>query len=226
MISRLPHWVETAAFVLALVAGYVNAVGLVGFDLQAVSHLSGSTNLLGVNVAQGSHETALYLFGVLLAFLVGAAWAGWLLHGTTLKRGHYDIALICSAVLLFAAMALFWHFDYPGIFLASAACGLQNALATTYSGAIVRTTHVTGIFTDLGIMLGSLVRGEPLNRRKAKIFLIIITGLICGGYAGTLLFGQLRFDALAVPAIACLLMAAAYRFYRRYHNELLEAAET
>ena len=61
--------------------------------------------------------------------------------------------------------------SFYGLLLASAACGLQNALATTYSGAIVRTTHVTGIFTDLGIMLGAIFRGQTLDYRKAKLFL-------------------------------------------------------
>lgn len=40
MISQLPKWVEFGAFILALVAGYVNAIGLLGFDHQSVSHLS------------------------------------------------------------------------------------------------------------------------------------------------------------------------------------------
>jgi hypothetical protein len=54
-----------------------------------------------------------------------------------------------------------------GRYLSSAACGLQNALATTDCGAIVRTAHVTGIFTDLGIMMGTKFRGEGFDNRKA-----------------------------------------------------------
>ncbi|WP_156312572.1 DUF1275 family protein [Marinagarivorans algicola] len=62
--------------------------------------------------------------------------------------------------------------------MASSACGLQNALITIYSGAVIRTTHTTGIFTDLGIMLGSKLRGEPFDKRKALLFLVIICGLL------------------------------------------------
>lgn len=81
MISQLPKWVEFGAFILALVAGYVNAIGLLGFDHQSVSHLSGTATLLGTGVYQGSLQNALHLVGVLLSFLAGASIAGFLLHG-------------------------------------------------------------------------------------------------------------------------------------------------
>jgi uncharacterized membrane protein YoaK (UPF0700 family) len=108
--------------------------------------------------------------------------------------------------------------DPSGLDLASAVCGLQNALATTYSGAIIRTTHVTGIFTDLGIMLGSIFSGEALDKRKAKLFLFIIFGFILGGTAGALLFKELMFKALLIPAFVCILMAVVYRVYSQTHS--------
>ena len=53
MISRLPSWVEAGAFSLALMAGVVNAVGLLGFSHQAVSHLTGTSTLLGAALRGG-----------------------------------------------------------------------------------------------------------------------------------------------------------------------------
>lgn len=69
MISQLPKWVEFGAFILALVAGYVNAIGLLGFDHQSVSHLSGTATLLGTGVYQGSLQNAFHLVGVCFPFL-------------------------------------------------------------------------------------------------------------------------------------------------------------
>ena len=216
MISQLPKWVEFGAFILALVAGYVNAIGLLGFDHQSVSHLSGTATLLGAGVYQGSLQNAFHLVGVLLSFLAGASIAGFLLHGFTLKLGrHYDTALVIEALLLLVALAFLYNEQFVGHFFASAACGLQNALATTYSGAIIRTTHVTGIFTDLGIMLGALCRGEKLDTRKAKLFLLIITGFIFGGTAGAILFGMFQFFSLIAPASVCLMIAVIYSVYLR-----------
>ena len=213
MISRLPKWVELGAFVLALVAGVVNAIALLGFEHQAVSHLSGTATLLGTHLTNPS-SALLHLVLLLVSFVAGSAVAGALLHGATLKLGrHYDTALLLEAVLLLMALGLLYFGSYHGHYFASAACGLQNALATTYSGAIVRTTHMTGIFTDLGIMLGARWRGEPFDRRKAQLFLLIISGFIGGGALGAWLFREYHFMALLLPIGVCLGLAFLYRVY-------------
>jgi uncharacterized membrane protein YoaK (UPF0700 family) len=219
LISQLPKWVEFGAFILAAVAGCVNAIGLLGFEHQSVSHLSGTATLLGTGILNNSLQNIFHLIGVLLSFLVGAAFAGFLLHGSNLKLGrHYDTALFFEFLLLLVSACLLISGSFYGHFFASAACGLQNALATTYSGAIIRTTHVTGIFTDLGIMLGAIVRGEALDKRKAKLFLFIIFGFIFGGTVGALSFSTFQFMALLLPALICLIMAVAYRVYSNKHS--------
>ncbi len=217
MPARLPHWVEIGALLLALVAGYVNAIGLLSFEHQSVSHLSGTATLLGAGLLDRGWASAVHLLGVLVSFLIGAALAGVLLNASTLKLGrHYDTALVIEAALLIAAQLLLNEGLFYAHFLASAACGLQNALATRYSGAVVRTTHLTGIVTDLGIMLGAKCRGEPIDTRKLQLFLVIIFGFIAGGTGGALVFSHYDQLALVLPAIVSLLMALAYhRFVRR-----------
>lgn len=161
----------------------------------------------------------MHLTGILLSFLGGASIAGFLLHGSALKLGrHYDTALFIEFILLCISALFLLSGSIYGHFSASAACGLQNALATTYSGAVIRTTHVTGIFTDLGIMLGAIFRGQVLDHRKAKLFLFIICGFILGGTTGTLLYSEYEFKALFFPAVVCLLMAGIYRVYAKSHS--------
>lgn len=219
MISQLPKWVEVGAFILALVAGFVNAVGLLGFEHQSVSHLSGTATLLGTGFLDGSLQNTVHLIGVILSFLLGSTIAGFLLHSSTLRLGrHYDTALFLESMLLLASFWLLSSGSFYGHFFASAACGLQNALATRYSGAIIRTTHVTGIFTDLGIMFGGFIRGEVLDKRKATLFAFIITGFISGGTFGALLYTQYQFAALLFPASSCLILAAVYRVYVKSHH--------
>jgi uncharacterized membrane protein YoaK (UPF0700 family) len=151
---------------------------------------------------------------VLLSFLGGSSIAGFLLHGSTLRLGrHYDTALFLESALLLIAMGFLSQGSFYGHFFASAACGLQNALATKYSGAVIRTTHVTGIVTDLGIMIGSFIRGESLDRRKAKLFGLIIFGFVIGGTVGTLIYTKYQFFALLFPASICLFIAVIYRAY-------------
>ena len=220
MISQLPKWIEFGACILALIAGYVNAIGLLGFEHQSVSHLSGTATLLGTETLNHSFNKIFNLLGILVSFLGGASIAGFLLHGSTLKLGrHYHTALLIESSFLFGAALLLNSGYFGGHFLASAACGLQNALATTYSGAIIRTTHVTGIFTDLGIMLGAFFRGETLDQRKAKLFIFIIFGFILGGMVGAVFFIKYQFMALFIPAFACILISAVYRFYSKSHSK-------
>lgn len=216
MISKLPKWIEYGAFVLAFVAGCINAIGLLGFEHQSVSHLSGTATLLGASVLGNSFDASIRLAAVLVSFLAGAFLSGVLLHDSTLKLGrHYDTTLVLESLLIFTALYLLSKGSFYGQFAASAACGMQNALATTYSGAVIRTTHLTGIFTDLGLMLGSRFRGKAFDKRKATLFLLIILGFVLGGTVGAYLFSLFEFRALLAPGFICLILAAVYRFYSR-----------
>ncbi|WP_160061261.1 YoaK family protein [Psychromonas sp. L1A2] len=220
MISKLPRWVEYGSFVLALVAGLVNSVGLLGFQHQSVSHLSGTATLLGTGLINTNLSDTLHLVFILLSFLAGSVISGYFLNGGSLKLGrNYSGLLSLEAIFLFGAIYFLSNDSVNGHYLASAACGLQNALATTYSGAVVRTTHVTGIFTDIGIMLGSKLRGETFDRRKLTLFLLIICGFISGGLFGAYFFNLLKFQALYIPASICLLLALSYSIYNIKANQ-------
>ncbi len=216
MISKLPKWIEYGAFILAFIAGCINAIGLLGFEHQAISHVSGTATLLGAKIFENSFQSSFHLTGILAAFFLGASVSGFLLRGSALKLSrHYDTALVIEALLIFVAFFLLSKGSYYGHFAASAACGVQNALATTYSGAIIRTTHLTGIFTDLGIMLGSALTGETFDQRKAILFLLIITGFISGGVFGAFLFDAIAFRALLAPALMCIVLALSFHLYQK-----------
>lgn len=214
MISRLPSWIEAGAFALALMAGVVNAVGLLGFSHQAVSHLTGTSTLLGVGLTHLSSGDLLHLLLVLLSFVLGAAFSGLFIGSSALEHGRrYGVALLVEAGLLVLAMLALQANSLAGHYLASAACGLQNAMVTTYSGAIIRTTHVSGIFTDLGVMLGARLRGVPLDRRKATLFLLLIGGFVFGGTVGAVGFALWQFKALLVPAGMAVVLALLYQIW-------------
>ncbi len=214
MISRLPKWVELGAFILAGVAGIINVVGLLGFDHQSISHLSGTATVFGSQLSELSSASTLHLAGVLLSFMVGASISGFFLPGATLKLGrNYSLLLLFEGLLLLASVYLLTRDSSYGHYTASMACGIQNALATTYSGAVIRTTHVTGVFTDLGIIIGAKFRGENFDKRKALLLLLIIAGFILGGWLGAAIFKYVKFYTLLLPAIICLLLAVSYRFY-------------
>jgi len=212
---QLPRWVWVGAGVLACVAGMVNAVGFLGFEHQAVTHLTGTTTLLGAAVANGDLHAATGLGGVALAFVAGAALGAMIVQDAALRLGRrYGVALAVESLLLLGSAILFRRQELSGAWLAAMACGLQNAMATTYSGAVVRTTHLSGMFTDLGIGLGHALRGMPLQRRRLALCALIIVAFFGGGVAGAMLFARLRTDALLVPAALTGLVGVGYAAYR------------
>jgi uncharacterized membrane protein YoaK (UPF0700 family) len=100
-----------------------------------------------------------------------------------------------------------------GQYLASGACGLQNAMTSTFSGAVVRTTHVTGLFTDLGIAVGLRFRGQPIDRRRVVLYLTLIAGFVLGGVGGAMAFGAFAFHSIIAPAALAAAIAVAYLVY-------------
>lgn len=216
MAERLATWVWVGAAALAFVAGIVNVVGYLGFEHQAITHLTGTTTLLGAALAGGQGDAALQLCGMVLAFVAGAALSGLLIQDSVLRLGRrYGVALTLEALLLVAAVPLFQRGLFAGPMLAAGAIGLQNAMATTYSGAVVRTSHVSGMFTDLGIMIGHALRGLPLARRRLWLCLVIISAFLAGGVAGALVFAQAGYAALYVPAVLTGATGVAYALRRR-----------
>lgn len=214
MISRLPPWVEAGGFLLTLLAGSVNAIGLLGFNHQAVSHLTGISSLLSLDLTNQNFSAALHLSLILLSFVLGSVLSGCLIERTALRLGRpYGVALLIESVFLVFAMIALLNGSDTGHYWASAACGLQNGMVTTFSGAVVRTTHVSGIFTDLGIMIGQRLRGKRWDRRRAILYVTLVGGFFVGGVIGSYGFRYLEFGALGIPATIALLLSLAYWIY-------------
>jgi len=225
MANRLARWVWFGTAVLAGVAGMVNVVGFLGFQHQAITHLTGNTSLLAAAVVAGDRRAGLALAGSMLAFVAGAVLGGLVIQDSTLRLGRrYGVALMLEALLLAAAVPLFERHLLGGTLCAAVAIGLQNAMVTTYSGAIVRTSHVSGMFTDLGIMLGHTLRGMPIARRRLGLCLVVISCFFAGGLAGAGLFEALAYRALYVPALLTGAAGLAYVAYRQWHGTQRVAA--
>jgi len=219
MGMRLPAWVWIGAIALSCIAGMVNVVGYLGFEHQAVSHLTGTTSLLGAALVERDWRAVSHLWSVLIAFCAGATLSGLILQDDTLRLGRrYGATLALEAALLAAAVPLFQGGHIAGALLAAMACGLQNAMVTTYSGALVRTTHLSGMFTDLGIGLGHLIRGRPLPIRRLTLSGLIITGFLAGGIVGAWLFAQIGYHALLVPAALTGVTGVGYTVYRHWRG--------
>jgi uncharacterized membrane protein YoaK (UPF0700 family) len=122
----------------------------------------------------------------------------------------YVIPAIIESVILFA-MAIFGNTlikESPNLLACTLlfAMGLQNSLVTRISNAVVRTTHLTGLFTDLGIELSQLFfykEEEQKNKlvTTIKLRLRIIIFFFIGGLIGGIFYAYLNLYVLLIPAI-------------------------
>jgi uncharacterized membrane protein YoaK (UPF0700 family) len=217
MLSKpIPPWILMGGFLLTFVAGSVNAVGFLGMHHQAISHMSGTVTVLSNELATGQFSLAVYAVTVVLSFFTGSVLSAAIIRQSALKLGRrYGVALLMESVLLVAASRLLKNGDYMGDCLAAMACGLQNAMATHYSGAVIRTTHVTGIITDLGIAVGLKLRGEPIEARRAGLLLVLLAGFFTGGILGSLGYTWIGFDTLLFPAALTGAAGAGYFVFKQ-----------
>ena len=219
MAERLPAWVWVGAAALACVAGTVNVIGFLGFQHQAITHLTGNTSLLGAAMVAGDVPASMHLFALIIAFVTGATVSGLIIQDSTLRLGRrYGVVLTIESLLLLAAVPLFQRQQLAGPLCAAMACGLQNAMATTYSGAVVRTSHLSGMFTDLGIMLGHALRGMPVARRRLGLCVLVIASFFAGGVLGAWLFATFLYASLYLPAALTGSTGLAYVAYRQHQR--------
>lgn len=215
VIAKLPVWALYGGVVLAFVAGMVNAAGYLGLHHQAVTHMTGTVTLLGLAVVE--HEVAdLVYFGImLLAFVTGCALSGFIIGDTALQAGRrYGVVLIIESLLLFTAVLWLRGRHDTGLWLAAAAAGMQNAMAATYSGAVVRTTHMSGIITDLGTFLGQWVRGDGVNGRRVVLYVGLLAGFVSGGAVAAVMWPRLEGDVLLAPAVVTGVVGVGHALWR------------
>lgn len=224
MLAKLGNWAWIGGGILAALAGMINAIGFLSYSHQAVTHLTGTTSLLSLSLFNSDHTSALHLAGVLVSFFGGATLSGFIIQRQTLKLGRrYGVALATEGLLLAAAAIYMREHLLAGSYFASAACGLQNAMATTFSGAVLRTTHVTGIVTDLGSALGHALRGLEVDLPRLRLYCLVLAGFVVGGIGGAALFDITGTDALFYPAGLAFTVALAYTGYS-HHQRLRSPA--
>lgn len=211
-------------YVLVFVAGAVNAGGFLAIG-QYTSHMSGIVSSMADDFALGNTPLALAAFAAWLVFLLGAATIALLINWARRRKLHSQFAL---SLLLESALLLLFGLAGANLsdmreFLAPATVlllcfimGLQNAIITKVSGAVIRTTHVTGMSTDMGIELGKLFyynrshlpdMAVRANRAKLKLHALLISCFFVGEISGAFGFKYVGYSATIILAAALALLA-------------------
>lgn len=184
----------------AIAAGLVNVASVMAFFAFS-SNVTGHASILSEELVKGHWHQVSVVAGWLLMFVLGAFSANMLVSTLGYRNrqlGHATPLLIEMVVLV--GVAYYGHHHYAEtlreteILVAALvlAMGMQNGLVATVSSYVVKTTHLTGLFTDLGIELSMFLqqryRRDENLRFKLRLRLTILGGYMVGGIVGGLIY--------------------------------------
>lgn len=210
------------ASTLSLVAGIVNITGWMGLGVLT-TNVTGHFVFLSEEIMHKNLQIAVGFLLLINAFLFGAFISSIFTEGGRYRTQKHLVSYILPISIEITVLTAVAFSD---VFLSSIedykvllamfllfAMGLQNALVTQVSQSVVRTTHLTGIFTDMGIELAQLIfykKSKDRSVLKHSIFLkvMIISSFTFGGIIGALLYGtfELRTLLLSVFILVAILI--------------------
>mmetsp|Transcript_38606 Transcript_38606/g.69666 ORF Transcript_38606/g.69666 Transcript_38606/m.69666 type:complete len:398 (+) Transcript_38606:3-1196(+) len=228
---KVPYVVRAGGAVLTMCAGIVNVTAFLHLD-SFVSHTTGTLAKVGMGLQldNGQFDPGALIL-MIASFMAGSLTCG-LFIGK--NKVHFGLALYDFGLLSVCFLTILTFLTAEtGVakYLSAAACGLQNGLCTEWGGAAIRTTHVTGLFTDTGLLIGrmlSMLARKGCGKKfdvidcglfaddKAKLSVLTILGFsyFFGAYMGAVLYNSMQAAAFLVPAAITGTMGTAYLFYR------------
>ncbi|MFY8107305.1 MAG: YoaK family protein [Elstera sp.] len=225
---------RTLVMGLAGLAGAINAAGFHAIGHYS-SHLSGTVAQFSEELVTADWSLALLAVWVVLCFIGGAATTAVMMtrQRALNLRGRYARCLIIEAILLMGIAAVDYFIAPTGGSLSprvlllwgtlSFLMGFQNAIVTQISHARIRTTHVTGMITDIGVALGQKLAHwrHPdwhipggFARNPLMMHVMTVTAFIGGGLIGV--FGYRALNAGFLLLVAALVLGVGlYDLARR-----------
>ncbi|SIQ73334.1 YoaK family protein [Maribacter ulvicola] len=225
---KLKHNLQIAT-ILSFVAGIVNVTGFLAYN-QLTTNVTGHFALFMNDVANLDFWKGTVYFLYIFSFLFGSFFSSFLIEKFRMNK-RLNIFVIPTAIecLILIAIPLYsnaFTISQPNLIVCTLlfAMGLQNSLVTKISNAVVRTTHLTGLFTDLGIELSQLFFPErhPNStqlKSTIRLRLYIICFFFLGGILGGYLYLRLNLKLNALFAGALILLASL--FYDDFKYQLI-----
>jgi len=210
---------------LAFIAGAINAGAFLAVH-QYTSHMTGMVSSMADYFVLGDIGLAAAAFGGVFSFLIGAATTAVLVNYARRRhlRSQFSMPLLLEATLLLVFGVIGGRLaEVQGLFVPATVMllcfimGLQNALVSKISNSEIRTTHVTGLITDVGIELGKLFYWNRVqtdlklkvmaDRDRLVLLTFLVLAFFAGGVVGAIGFQKMGY-AMTVP-LAVFLAALA-----------------
>jgi uncharacterized membrane protein YoaK (UPF0700 family) len=221
----------------ALVAGLVNVCSVMTFFTFS-SNVTGHAATFVEEVVKGHWYQVGVVLAWLLLFLAGAFVANLCITLLSPQRSYlgHALPLLVQAAVLFA-VAYYGHRHYDEtlwetellVAVLLFTMGIQNGTVSTVSGSVVRTTHLTGLFTDLAMELSMILqrrfRADPKLRFKLLLHLVILAGYMVGGIVGGFTCMLIGFRTFYLASVLLVLVVLHDVLVLRWPGMLKLAAE-
>jgi uncharacterized membrane protein YoaK (UPF0700 family) len=206
--------------IFAFNAGAINSGGFLAIG-QYTSHMTGILASISDNLVLGATGAAFWALIGLITFCAGAAFAAFLINDLRgrLWGSQFAGPILLEALLIlgFGAMGMFGRGSPAFIAVAAGLLcfimGLQNATITKVTRARMRTTHITGILTDIGIRIGNGAAKPNHHLSSLSVLRLVFVMFFAGGLTGAIFFSALGYG-FSIPLALFLMMIAAPPFVK------------
>ncbi|AUC23419.1 MULTISPECIES: YoaK family protein [Polaribacter] len=208
------------ATILSFVAGIVNVSGFLAFK-QLTTNVTGHFALFIYDVANFDFWKGTIYFLYIFSFLLGSFLSSFLIekYSENKKLNVFVLPTVieCLVLISIGLISNFMELEYANLIICLLlfAMGLQNSFVTKISNAVVRTTHLTGLFTDLGIDLSllcfpKLAPQKELLKSNIKLRVYIILFFFAGGLIGGFFYSKLDLKLNTLILAALFLLASLF----------------
>lgn len=210
----LSHNLKIASL-LSFVAGIVNVAGFLSVQ-QLTTNVTGHFAFFVDEIFKLDFLKGAIYFLYIFFFFLGSFVSSLLVEAVSKKYEHYSyvlpISIECLILFIIGLFGQLLSFKHPNVIVYSLlfAMGLQNSLVTKISGATVRTTHLTGLFTDLGIEMSQFFFSKHYEQRKKlvgsiKLRLTIVFFFFTGGIFSGILYSTTKLHILIFASVLLIL---------------------
>jgi len=210
----LKHNLKIASL-LSFVAGLVNVAGFLSVQ-RLTTNVTGHFAFLVDEIYKLNFVGGLIFLLYIISFFLGSFFSNLLIEIISRKSERFIFtAPVVIEVVILSAIAIFgqsYIIERPDLIACSLlfAMGLQNSLVTKISNAVVRTTHLTGLFTDLGIELSQLFFYDSKEQKKflfssIRLRMRIISFFFIGGIIGGVFYSRIKLAVLLIGGVVLLL---------------------
>lgn len=178
---------------LAFSAGYTNGVCLSGYihhlDRNTRSSVAGVTGLYtnsAINLAEGDMDKLALAAGTIFSVMGGSFISGLLNpYPIAFTVGpRYGPTFVAASIFMTMGAVAALHNSRREFYFTAMANGIQNGISSMYSANLIRTTHLTGTTTDIGLFIGMAFRGNRSNNWKLYILMSLAAAFWVGSLVG------------------------------------------